>query len=54
VRDDGLLNTLRRSPLRSEEIDWLEAYDRRMRRFNLTVILIAAIAVLAATVLVFG
>ena len=40
-----------RSPVRTSETDWVRAYERRMRRFNLTVILaaLAALTILIAS-----
>ena len=37
--------------MRSREIDWAQAYERRMRRFNLMVILaaLAALTILVAS-----
>jgi len=31
----------RRTPVKGAEISWAQAYERRMRRFNLEVILVA-------------
>jgi hypothetical protein len=44
VKGNGLLGAMERSPLRGGEVDWVQAYERRMRRFNLTVILAALTA----------
>jgi hypothetical protein len=51
VKGNGLLGAVGRSPVRSGEIDWVQAYERRMRRFNLTVILAAltALSILIAS-----
>jgi len=35
---------MERSPVRGGEVDWVQAYERRMRRFNLTVIVAALTA----------
>jgi len=44
VKGNGLLGAVGRSPVRSGEIDWALAYEQRMRRFNLAVILAALTA----------
>jgi hypothetical protein len=51
VKGNGLLGAVGRSPVRSREIDWAQAYERRMRRFNLMVILaaLAALTILVAS-----
>jgi hypothetical protein len=36
----------RRCPARDGEISWTQAYERRMRRFNLEIISVAIIALL--------
>jgi hypothetical protein len=41
VKAHGWIGAPRRIPVRDEEISWVQAYKRRMRRFNLEVILLA-------------
>jgi len=45
----ALIGTARRSPVKDGEISWAQAYDRRMRTFNLEVILFAFIALVILT-----
>jgi ribosomal protein L4 len=51
VKGNGLLVAGGRSLARSGEIDWAQAYEKRMRRFNLAVVLaaLAALAILIAS-----
>jgi len=42
----ALIDAARRNPLRDGEISWAQAYERRMRRFNLEVISFALIALM--------
>ena len=37
----GWIGAPRRIPVRDEKISWVQAYERRMRRFNLEVIVFA-------------
>jgi len=46
VKGNGMLGALGRSPVKSGEVGWVQAYERRMRRFNLTVILTALMALM--------
>ena len=46
VKGNGMLGALGRSPVRSGEVGWVQAYERRMRRFNLAVILTALTALM--------
>jgi hypothetical protein len=50
-RSDGAPN---RTPTKGREIDWVQAYEKRMRRFNMEVVLAALLAlILANRLLVF-
>ena len=42
----ALNDAARRYPARGREISWTQAYERRMRRFNLQIIAVAFIALL--------
>jgi len=42
----------RRIPVRDGEISWAQAYERRMRRFNLEVIVLALSALTILTAMV--
>jgi hypothetical protein len=54
VKANGLFGALGRTPVRGGEIGWTQAYERRMRRFNLEAILAALIALAILTVLLFA
>ena len=41
MKAHGWIGAPRRIPVRDEEISWVQAYERRMRRFNLEVIVFA-------------
>jgi len=41
MKAHGWIGAPRQIPVRDEEISWVQAYERRMRRFNLEVILVA-------------
>ena len=41
MKAHGWFGAPRRIPVRDEEISWVQAYERRMRRFNLEVIVFA-------------
>jgi hypothetical protein len=47
MKANGWVCTARRSPMKGTEINWAQAYEKRMRRFNLEVILIALSALTA-------
>ena len=51
MKRKGLPGAVERSPVKSGEVDWVQAYERRMWRFNLTVILaaLAALTILIAS-----
>jgi hypothetical protein len=44
VKGNGLVGAMERRSVRGGEVDWVQAYERRMRRFNLAVILAALTA----------
>ena len=44
MKGNGLIAAARGSPVKDGEISWAQAYERRMRRFNLDVILFAFFA----------
>src|SRR5271165_3007616 len=44
VKAHGLIGPARRTQVRGREINWAQAYKRRMRRFNLEVISVGLIA----------
>ena len=44
VKANGLLGVAKRTSERGREINWMQSYERRMRIFNLEVILAALIA----------
>ena len=44
VKNNGLFGALGRTPALGRDISWTQAYERRMRRFNLEVVLVAMIA----------
>jgi hypothetical protein len=48
VKTDRLVAAANRPPARGEKIDWAQAYEKRMRRFNLEVVLAALIALTVA------
>jgi hypothetical protein len=48
VKTDRLAVVANRPPVMSGGIDWAEAYEKRMRRFNLEVVLAALIALIVA------
>jgi hypothetical protein len=47
----GWVYTVRRSPMKGTEISWAQAYERRMRRFNVEVGLVALIALVILIIL---
>jgi hypothetical protein len=49
MKSPGMDGPLRQAPVIAGEITWGEAYERRMRRFNLKVVLFA-LAALAALI----
>jgi hypothetical protein len=51
VKASGLIGAVERIPLNSGEIGWVQAYERRMWRFNLAVIFaaLAALIILIAS-----
>jgi hypothetical protein len=51
VKANGLLGAAKRTSERGAEINWMQSYERRMRIFNLEVILAALIAL---TILIVG
>jgi hypothetical protein len=46
-RSDG---TADRTATKGKEIDWVQAYEKRMRRFNMEVVLAALLALILAIV----
>jgi hypothetical protein len=48
VKTDRFAVAANRPPAISEGIDWAQAYEKRMRRFNLEVVLAALIALIVA------
>jgi len=46
-RSDGAAN---RTATKSREIDWAQAYEKRMRRFNMEVVLAALLALILVIV----
>ena len=44
VKANGLVGSVRPSSVKAREISWTKAYESRMRRFNLEVVLVALIA----------
>jgi hypothetical protein len=40
----ALIDAARRGPMRDGEISWAKAYEKRMRRFNLEIILFALLS----------
>ena len=44
MKTNGLVSTAKQSLVKSRESRWTQAYDSRMRRFNLEVVLVALIA----------
>jgi hypothetical protein len=46
VKANGLVDAVRRASAKGREISWAQAYESRMRRFNVEVVL-AALIVLA-------
>ena len=53
MKAHGWIGAPRRIPVRDEEISWAQAYERRMRRFNLEVILVALSALTIVTAWLF-
>ncbi|MBV8417853.1 MAG: hypothetical protein JO251_21870 [Verrucomicrobia bacterium] len=43
MKANGLMRSARRTPVSGRKISWAQVYDRRMRRFNLEVVLAASI-----------
>ena len=41
MKAHGWISAPRRIPVRDQEVSWVQAYERRMRRFNLEVIVFA-------------
>jgi hypothetical protein len=48
VKTDRWIAAASQSPARGENIDWAQAYEKRMPRFNLEVVLVALIALIVA------
>ena len=50
MKANGLVGTARRTPVMGGETSWTQAYEKRMRRLNLEVIVLAlsALAILTA------
>jgi hypothetical protein len=44
MKANGFGRTAKRTPVKGREISWTQAYEGRMRRFNLEVLLVALIA----------
>jgi hypothetical protein len=45
VKANGLVGTANRTPENNQQLSWADAYQRRMRRFNLLVVSMAFIAI---------
>jgi hypothetical protein len=45
MKANGLASTAKRTPVKGREDSWTQAYEIRMRRFNLEVVLVALIAI---------
>ena len=50
----ALIDAAKRGPMRDGEISWAKAYEKRMRRFNLEIILFAVLSLPILILWLFG
>jgi len=45
VKANGLVGTAKRTSVSEQQLTWAQEYEKRMRRFNLTIVSIAFVAI---------
>jgi hypothetical protein len=45
VKANGLVDTADRTSVSDQQLSWAQEYEKRMRRFNLTIVSIAFVAI---------
>jgi hypothetical protein len=50
VKANGLVDTADRTSTTDQQLSWAQSYEKRMRRFNLTVVSIALVAITWLTI----
>jgi hypothetical protein len=45
VKANGLVDTADRTSATDQQLSWAQSYEKRMRRFNLTVVSVALVAI---------